>query len=131
MLPLGGAELGHKGFALGLMVEALTAGLCGSGRADKPTGGGTPVFLQVIDPEAFAGFAALKREASWLARACRSSKPRPGVAAVRMPGDTANARRQAQLAGGVELYPSIIPGLHAWADKFGIAVPRALTTARR
>jgi len=109
-----------------LIVEALTAGLCGSGRADKPTGGGSPVFIQVIDPEAFAGAAALKREASWLAQACRASKPRPGVAAVRMPGDTANARRQAQLAGGVELHPSIIPGLEAWADRFGIGVPRAL-----
>jgi LDH2 family malate/lactate/ureidoglycolate dehydrogenase len=122
--------LGHKGFALGLMVEVLTAGLCGSGRADKPTGGGSPVFIQVIDPQAFAGAAALKREASWLAQACRSSKPRPGVAAVRMPGDTANARRKAQLAGGVELHSSIIPSLQAWADKFGMAVPDALATAR-
>jgi LDH2 family malate/lactate/ureidoglycolate dehydrogenase len=31
MLPLGGIDLGHKGFALGLMVEVLTAGLCGTG----------------------------------------------------------------------------------------------------
>jgi LDH2 family malate/lactate/ureidoglycolate dehydrogenase len=131
MLPLGGTELGHKGFALGLMVEALTAGLCGSGRADKPTGGGSPVFIQVIDPEAFAGTAALKREASWVAQACRASKPRPGLAAVRMPGDTANARRQAQLTDGVELYPSIIPDLEAWADKFGIAVPRPPPAAHR
>jgi LDH2 family malate/lactate/ureidoglycolate dehydrogenase len=123
MLPLGGIELGHKGFALGLMVEVLTAGLCGSGRADKPTGGGSPVFVQVIDPDAFAGVDALKREASWLARACRASKPRPGVAAVRMPGDTAHGRRRAQLASGVELYPSIMPGLKTWADKFGIAPP--------
>jgi hypothetical protein len=46
-----------------------------------------------------------------------------------MPGDTANARRQAQLARGVELHSSIMPGLQAWADKFGIAVPRALVTA--
>jgi hypothetical protein len=46
-----------------------------------------------------------------------------------MPGDTANARRQAQLAGGVELHPSIIPGLQAWVDKFGIAVPRTLAPA--
>jgi L-lactate dehydrogenase len=131
MLPLGGTDLGHKGFALGLMVEALTAGLCGSGRADKPTDGGSPVFVQVIDPQAFAGVAALKREASWLAQACRSSKPRPGVPSVRMPGDTANARRQAQLARGVELHASIIPALQTWADKFGIPAPRALATAGR
>jgi L-lactate dehydrogenase len=123
MLPLGGIELGHKGFALSLMVEVLTAGLCGAGRADKPTAGGTPVFLQVIDPTAFGGIDALKREASWLAEACRQSKPRPGVAAVRMPGDTAAARRTAQLDSGVELHPSIMPALKTWADRYGMAVP--------
>jgi L-lactate dehydrogenase len=68
MLPLGGIELGHKGFALGLIVEVLTAGLCGTGRADNPTGGGTPVFIQIIDPTAFGGIDALKREAGWLAK---------------------------------------------------------------
>jgi LDH2 family malate/lactate/ureidoglycolate dehydrogenase len=123
MLPLGGTELGHKGFALGLMVEVLTAGLCGTGRADKPTGGGSPVFIQVIDPRAFAGVEALKREASWLADACRTSTPRPGFPAVRVPGDTALARRRAQLTSGVELYPTIMPDLKIWADKFGITVP--------
>jgi L-lactate dehydrogenase len=125
MLPLGGIELGHKGFALGLIVEVLTAGLCGAGRADKPTGGGTPVFIQIIDPTAFGGIDALKREAGWLAEACRNSKPRPDVATVRMPGDTALARRRAQLATGIELYPSIMPGLTTWADKLGVVVPAA------
>ena len=115
--------LGHKGFALGLIVEVLTAGLSGTGRADKPTGGGTPVFIQVIDPEGIRRRDALKREASWLAQACRSSKPRPGVGAVRMPGDTARSRRRAQLNSGVELYPSIMPELKIWADRFGITAP--------
>ena len=55
----------------------------------------------------------------------RASKPRPGVAAVRMPGDTAHGRRRAQLASGVELYPSIMPALKTWAEKFGIAAPAA------
>ena len=53
ILPLGGLDRGHKGFGLGLMVEALTAGLGGYGRADKPTSWGASVFLQMIDPEAF------------------------------------------------------------------------------
>jgi LDH2 family malate/lactate/ureidoglycolate dehydrogenase len=125
MLPLGGVELGYKGFAMALMVEVLTAGLSGLGRADNVTGGGTPVFLQVIDPDAFAGTAALKREASWLAEACRATKPRAGVPAVRMPGDGANAQRRKQLADGVALYPGIMPELQKWADKLGVAPPRA------
>jgi L-lactate dehydrogenase len=124
MLPLGGADLGHKGFAMSLMVEVLTAGLSGLGRADevKP-GTGTPVFLQLIDPAAFAGVDALKREASWLADACRSTPPRVGVSQVRMPGDTAAARRREQLADGVALYPAIMPELGKWAAKLGVATP--------
>ena len=125
MLPLGGLEAGHKGFGLALMVEVLTAGLTGLGRADAVAGGGTPVFLQLIDPQAFAGVASLRREASWMANACRASKPRPGVQAVRMPGDGAAARRRAQLKDGVELYPAIMPELAKWADKLGVALPVA------
>jgi L-lactate dehydrogenase len=123
MLPLGGLDLGHKGFALSLMVDALTTGLSGMGRASKPVGGGTPVFLQLIDPNGFAGVESFKRETSFLAQACRSSRPRAGIAAVRMPGDTALARRRAQLKKGVELYPSIMPDLRAWADRFGVIPP--------
>lgn len=123
MLPLGGLELGHKGFGLGLMVEVLTAALSGLGRADEVTGGGSPVFLQMIDPAGFGGTAAFKREASWLARACRASQPRPGKSKVRMPGDRALALRRQQLAEGVALYPSIIPDLRPWAEKFALAVP--------
>ena len=43
------------------MVEVLTAGLAGTGRADRPSGGGTPVFLQLIDPQAFGGVSALNQ----------------------------------------------------------------------
>ena len=40
LLPLGGLDAGYKGFGLALMIEALTAGLAGSGRADPPEGWG-------------------------------------------------------------------------------------------
>jgi LDH2 family malate/lactate/ureidoglycolate dehydrogenase len=124
MLPLGGLELGHKGFALGLIVEVLTAGLAGFGRANGATGtSGTPVFLQLIDPAGFAGESALRREAGWLAKACRASKPLRGRAKVRMPGDSALATRREQMELGVALYPSIMPELKKWADKLKVPAP--------
>jgi LDH2 family malate/lactate/ureidoglycolate dehydrogenase len=126
MLPLGGTVLGHKGFALGLIVEILTAGLSGSGRANpEASAGGTPVFLQIINPKFFAGADMLKNEASWLAKACRGSRSRHGEPAVRMPGDTANALRNKQLADGVVLHPSIMPELKKIAEKFKVEVPQA------
>jgi LDH2 family malate/lactate/ureidoglycolate dehydrogenase len=36
ILPIGGLDHGHKGYALSLLVEALTGGLSGHGRADAP-----------------------------------------------------------------------------------------------
>ena len=43
MLPLGGLDLGHKGFGLALLIEALTSGLAGHGRADGPKEWGASV----------------------------------------------------------------------------------------
>src|SRR5207249_10876538 len=79
LLPLGGLDAGHKGFGLGLMIEALTAGLSGFGRADPTEGWGATVFVQVLDPEAFAGLAAFKRQMDFVAASARDTKPRPGV----------------------------------------------------
>ena len=127
MLPLGGLAAGHKGFALGLIVEVLTAGLAGTGRANpQASAGGTPVFLQIINPASFAGTAALEAEASWLADACRKSRPRPGQGAVRMPGDSANALRREQQERGVRLHPTIMPELAKWAQKLDVEMPAPL-----
>ncbi|GAA4328172.1 Ldh family oxidoreductase [Pigmentiphaga soli] len=128
MLPLGGLALGHKGFALGLIVEVLTAALSGTGRANpQEAAGGTPVFLQIINPDFFAGGGALVRETSWLAQACRASRPRSADAPVRMPGDTANALRARQLQDGVAPYPGIMPELSKWADKLHVNVPLSIS----
>ena len=122
-LPLGGPALSHKGFALGLIVETLTAGLSGVGHSKAPSEAGNLVYMQLLDPDAFAGRDAVRTDTGRLADACRSSRPRPGVTAVRMPGDSAIARRTAQLADGVELYPSIMPELQKWAMATGVTAP--------
>ena len=129
ILPLGGKELGYKGYALGLLVEALTAALAGSGRADGIENWGASVFLQIIDPGAFAGNQAFTRETGWLAAACRTSPVRPGDPAVRLPGERALKLREEQLVRGVRLYPSILPALRPWAEKFGVSLPQAVAPA--
>jgi LDH2 family malate/lactate/ureidoglycolate dehydrogenase len=123
ILPLGGLDHGHKGFALALLVEALTAGLGGFGRADPAEGWGASVFAQVIDPEAFGGIDAFRRETGWLAGAVRETPPRPGIDRVRVPGERALARRAVQLKEGVALYPSILPSLAPWAERLGVEMP--------
>jgi LDH2 family malate/lactate/ureidoglycolate dehydrogenase len=126
LLPVGGADHGHKGYGLALLVEALTQGLGGYGRAEAPDRWGASVFVQVTDPAAFGGAEAFRRETSWLASACRASAPVPGVEAVRLPGERGLARKRAALADGVDLYPGVLVGLEPYATAFGIAPPAPL-----
>lgn len=126
LLPLGGIELGYKGFALGLIVEVLTGALTGVGHTGKPADAGNLVYLQLIDPGAFGDAAAFRQDGSNLAAACRASRPRPGSSGVRMPGDRALALRKAQLAEGIALYPPTIPDLLQWAGRLGVEPPAPL-----
>jgi L-lactate dehydrogenase len=126
LLPLGGLDAGHKGYALALMVEALTGALAGFGRADPPEGWGATVFVQAIDPEAFGGAAAFARQADFLVDACHAATPRPGVERVRLPGEGGMARYRAQRARGVALHPTIAPSLAPWAAKLSVAMPSPL-----
>ena len=126
ILPLGGLDAGHKGYGLALLVEALTGGLAGFGRADPKQGWGATVFVQALDPDAFGGREAFMHQAEFIAAQCRGNPPRPGVDAVRLPGERALARRREQLARGVQLHESILPALEPWAQKFGVALLAAI-----
>jgi L-lactate dehydrogenase len=124
LLPLGGIDAGHKGFALGLLIEAMTAGLGGYGRADPPAGWGATVFVQAIDPEAFGGLDAFKRQIDHLVETAHHSVPRADIDRVRLPGERGLESYREQLAHGVALYPSILPALAPWAEKLRVAMPK-------
>jgi LDH2 family malate/lactate/ureidoglycolate dehydrogenase len=124
ILPLGGMDLGYKGFALGLFVEALTNALGGHGRATGETRWGASVFLQLINPERFGGRDAFLRETSFLAQACAETPAPAGRPPVRLPGHAALARRADQLARGVQLHPAILPALRPWAETLKVKIPR-------
>lgn len=123
ILPLGGMDSGHKGYGLSLLVEALTGGLAGHGRADAREGWGATVFLQVIDPAAFAGLAAFERQVGEVARQCRASRPVDTRRPVRLPGERGYQLAAAQANTGVLLHESILPALLPWARKFGVPLP--------
>lgn len=122
LLPTGGTDHGHKGYGLALLVEALTQGLGGFGRADSPTAWGAAVFVQVFDPSAFGG--GFTRQTEWLADACRSCPPVPGGDAVRLPGQRGLELKKRAIAEGVPLYPGILDTLAPFAAKQGVTMPR-------
>jgi LDH2 family malate/lactate/ureidoglycolate dehydrogenase len=127
LLPMGGVDHGHKGYAFALLVEALTGGLAGFGRADPKEGWGATVTAQVFDPRCFGGEENFRRQTGFVAAACRNNPPRPGFERVRLPGEAGLGRRRAQLEHGVELYPSILPALAPWSEKLGIPAPATLS----
>lgn len=126
LLPLGGLEAGHKGYGLALLVEILTAGLSDQGRFDDNGKMSNTVFLQVIDPAAFGGLPALEAQMQRIADACIANPPRPGVGAVRVPGQKAAALYRQQLQHGVRLTDDILHNLQSWSRKLGVEVPVTL-----
>ncbi len=123
ILPLGGLELGHKGFAFAIMVEALANALAGHGRADKPTRWGASVLLQIFNPKFFGGVSAFTRETTFFAETTRQSKKRPGVKKIRLPGDDALALQRQQSKHGIALHSAILPALEPWTKKLKVKLP--------
>lgn len=126
LLPVGGMDHGHKGYSMALLVEAMTQGLGGNGRADAPTGTYTSVFIQVLDPAAFGGREGFVRQTDWLADACRNNPPVPGGQPVRVPGDRAASNREYALEHGVPLRKSIIESLQEASGQLGVELPPAI-----
>jgi L-lactate dehydrogenase len=123
LLPVGGLDHGHKGYAMALLVDALTQGLPGYGRIDQPQGAIMGIWLQVADPEAFAGTAAFMRQTGWLAEACTANPPRPGVERVRIPGGDAGRRRRDGLNHGARLSQAVIGAIAPHAAQHRLAFP--------
>jgi LDH2 family malate/lactate/ureidoglycolate dehydrogenase len=126
LLLMGGLEYGHKGFGLALMVEALTQGLSGLGRKDTEKRWGGNVFLQVLDPEAFASREAFLTQMDYLTERCHANAPLHEDVPVRMPGEQADRSIAAARERGVPLADHTAQQLGALAARFGIAMPAVL-----
>ena len=120
VMPLGGLEYGHKGFGLALGIEALSQGLSGSGRSKKPKTMNLSTFVQVIDPEAFAGLTAFKDEMTFLTQECISNPPINKKNKVRMPGENALEKREIALNYGIKLSDDTSYVLDTIAKKFKV-----------
>ncbi|MBK9934737.1 MAG: Ldh family oxidoreductase [Cytophagaceae bacterium] len=103
ILPLGGMDLGYKGFALGILIEAMTSALGGYGRKDNPERWGASVFIQVIDPGKFAGEIAFLAEMENFRNQCLASGEN-----VRMPGANGLKNKEMLLKNGILLSDEIV-----------------------
>jgi L-lactate dehydrogenase len=123
LLPVGGADHGHKGYGMALMVEALTQGLSGHGRLQGSKAWGGNVFIQLIDADFFAGRTAFQQQMDHISQRARASRPvRPGVP-VRVPGDQAAASLTRAQREGIEMAPKPWAALQDWAGRLQVALP--------
>lgn len=125
LLPLGGRSHGHKGYGLALLVETLTGGLAGHGRADPPEGWGATVYLTLHDLNAFGGKSAFLRQMDAIAQRCRANAPIDPARPVRLPGEAGLRRRTAQRSDGVRLHASIAASLREWEQRYGVRLDDA------
>lgn len=122
LLPVGGLSHGHKGYGMALLVETLTGGLAGHGRADPPEGWGATVYLTLHDLEAFGGKDAFLRQMDHVAERCRTNAPIDTARPVRLPGQAGLARRAEQRASGVRLHPAIANALQPIEARYGLSL---------
>jgi len=115
----GGESEGHKGYALSLWCEAMTA-LAG-GRTNDPDAPQRQSFcLLVIDPQAFAGLEYFQGQIQHLITWLRTSRVRPGFDKIRLPGERSQeCLRQAE-KHGVPLDEAVLARLNALAAKYEI-----------
>ena len=124
VMPMGGLTHGYKGHALTLMTEVLTQGLTGHGRSQpRPESELNNVYLQVLDPAAFARPSDYEREVGHLVCMVEASVPDDADRPVRVPGRRAWELREAQMRDGVLLDPGTLEALLPYAQKLGVPTP--------
>jgi L-lactate dehydrogenase len=123
ILPLGNLDTGYKGFGMGLIVESLTNGLSGYGRANNPSKWTASVFLQILNPEAFGGSDSFKNETQYLVDQCEKSASIDLNNPVRMPGRKALNLKNEQKQSGLALETSLLTSLKKLGIKFSIPFP--------
>src|SRR5215813_2113366 len=126
---VGGQEYGHKGFGPALMSAALSQGLSGHGRRDAPTRWGGNVFLQVIDPDFFAGRNAFAEQMNFISEKCRANRPIDREHPVRVPGDQAASAIAAAMREGVGFEPKSWEAIARCAQELGVALPPPVAAA--
>ena len=123
ILPIGGS-VGHKGYALSMIVEALAGGLSG-GDVSNPNPGrhGNACWYLAIDIGRLIPIAEFKAKIGAMIDFMKSSRPQPGQSEVLYPGEPEFRCRRKRLAEGIPIDPVTWGELGEWAKKSGMAAP--------
>jgi len=126
VMPLGGAEFGHKGYALALMIDLLCGPLLGNPfgphipsmfeALDEPRRLGA--FFIAIDPDRFGGRDALAAAAERMAIELAAEPGSP-----RMPSDPEHDAEAERSRNGVPIESGLADLFRAWSARLGPPAP--------
>jgi hydroxycarboxylate dehydrogenase B len=125
ILPLGGAA-GHKGFALGLLVEILGSALAGIGTRD-PQAFGNGVCFFVVDPSAFCPLDEFRRLMDETVAYIKSSRPASGFAEVLVPGELEFRTLRQRQTDGIPVDAATLHAMREHGVRLGVDVVGVLT----
>ncbi len=115
----GGKECGHKGYALSLFCEALTAAAGGDcNNPDLPQS--QSVSMMLIDPESLGGRERYLAEMNRIKARIKGVRRLPGVDEIRLPGERALASLREAEAAGIILDQSQLQLLADMAGEAGL-----------
>ena len=98
LIPVGG----HKGFALGLIVDILSGALSGGGCSRPDTERwGNATFILAINPAAFVGQQEFETEVKDFLNYVKSSRVAPGFEEILIPGEPENRERERRINEGI------------------------------
>jgi LDH2 family malate/lactate/ureidoglycolate dehydrogenase len=138
ILPLGSDRErgGHKGYALAMMVDVLSAVLSGANwgpftppfalRQEVPArsvGKGIGHFFGALRIDAFLDPLEFKRQIDDLVCTFRATKPAPGTSGPLIPGDPEREAERIRSAEGIPLVAPVVDELHDVARRTGIPFP--------
>ncbi|HTD63434.1 MAG TPA: Ldh family oxidoreductase [Verrucomicrobiae bacterium] len=137
MLPLGSDRDrgGHKGYALAVMVDVLSAVLSGANwgpfvppfalRQEIPTrsvGKGIGHFFGALRIDAFIDKTEFKKQIDDLIRTLRTTRPAPGTNGPLIPGDPEREAEKIRRREGIPLVTAVIDELRDISQQTGIAL---------
>ncbi len=124
VMPLGGFQFGHKGFGLGVMIDAIAGGLSWAGcSSEKPTRGASGIAMFAINIEDFIDLADYEQEIEYLVEWVKSSARLPGVDEIYVPGEFEERSREKRLKEGIPIEESTWQRLVDAAKRLNVATP--------
>jgi LDH2 family malate/lactate/ureidoglycolate dehydrogenase len=113
LAPLGG----HKGYALAVAVELLCGGLAGSYPPE-----GSAVFVAAYDPTHLTTGEEYANAVETLGASVRSSAPRAGFQAARLPGSGSGERKREARREGIAVSEEIWQAMTTAATSVGVEI---------